>query len=291
MTRWFHRLRPILVVLTGVVTLLLPLRAEAATSAEALFRQQPTTIEQGQVVEDAVVVGHDVTVDGEVSEVLLVINGDVHLSKNSRSGIVIDIGGVIRQDQGAHVNAVYHASLDTPFWNGALFGGTFMILIWFLMLAVSIGLVIVAILIGFAFRRQAETHLRYLDRSVRRVGMTGVFVSLAAAAISALLGVTVIGLPLAVFLVALYLCLGIIGFSIVSLWVGRLVQRNPSSSRPVWISSLIGASTIVAFSNIPFVGLLLFAILWLVGVGTATSWMADLWRRRTRKKKHSPDSI
>src|SRR5579875_1341153 len=262
-------------MLTLVVILMAVMTASQANGAtnneEAIVSQQATTIQKDQIVEDVVVLGHDVTVSGDVSEILVVIDGNIHLTSTSRTGIAVDLGGNIIQDTGAHVNAVYHASLTTPFWNGALFGGTFVLLLWVGMLAVSIGLVILSALICFAFRHQVNMSLRHIERSVRRTGMTGVFMSLGVLAIGTLCAVTMIALPLTGLLLILYLVAGVIGFSIVSLWIGKLAMRNSPAERPVWMLSLIGSSLMMAVTNIPFIGLLLFVVFWLVGVGAVTS--------------------
>lgn len=252
---------------------------------KAIISHQATLIQRGQVVEDVVVLGHDVVVAGDVSEILVVINGDIHLTSSSRTGIVIDLGGTVRQDVGAHVNAVYQSALSTPFWNGALFGGTFALVLWLGMLAVSIGLVILSVLLSYALRHQVKAPLSQIERSGRRVGMTGVFASLAILAMSALCAVTIVGLPLAGLLLLLYLTAGVVGFSIVALWLGKLALRHSPTERPVWLTSLIGASLLMAFTNIPFVGLVLFLISWLMGIGTITAWLADIWRLRRGRKK------
>lgn len=256
--------------------------AYAATYREAIVSQQTTTVPRGQFVEDVVVLGHDVTVSGDVSEILVVIDGNIHLTSTSRSGIVVDLGGRIRQDPGARVNAVYHVSLMTPFWNGALFGGTFVLLLWAAMLALSIGLVILSVLVCFALRHQIHAPLHSIEQSVRRVGVTGVLTSVVVLAISTLLAVTILGLPLTGLFIILYAVAGVIGFSIVSLWIGKLAMRNSPMERPVWVLSLIGSGLMMAVTNIPFIGILLFAIFWFVGVGAVTSWSFNVWKARKK---------
>lgn len=254
-----------------------PAHAQTRT-IEALVRGQPTTISQNEVVEDVLVMGHNVTVEGRVTELLVVLDGDVHLTSTARTGIVVDIGGVIRQDRGAHVEGVYRLSLNAPFWNGTLFGLMVAFGLWAASLAVSVVFVLVAVLIaaGLAGRRLP---LASEDASVRRLGLLGVFMTLAVLSVVSLLGMTVIALPLAGIVLAAYVVAGVVGLSAVSLWVGRLVMRG-EESRPTWALSLAGAGLMAAFMNIPLIGIVLLCLFWLIGVGCVTQVL--LRRRRSR---------
>lgn len=287
MSKAWYRVGVFLISLCLVVILLLPNSvASAATQRKTLLAKQDTTIRQGQVVEDVLVLGHDVTVSGDVSEILVVIDGNVHLTSTSRTGIVVDLGGTILQDKGADVNAIYRAALHTAFWNGVLFGGSFALLVWAGLLAGGIGLIILSVLICVGLRKYVQTPLHQIERSVRRVGVTGILVSLAATATSSLFAVTIVGLPLAATILVLYLVAGVIGFAISSLWLGKLATRNSFTvDQSIWIMSLLGSSLIVAFTFIPFIGLLLFCIFWLIGVGAVTSWLNELWSSRQQKKR------
>lgn len=273
-------------LIVGMMSVMVPSVACAATTRqEALISHNNTVIPKGQTVEDVLVLGHDVTVAGDVSRILVVIDGNIHLTSTSRTDIVVDLGGVIQEDSGALVNALYHAPLVTPFWNGALFGGTLLLLVWAGMLAVSIGFVILSGLICLGFRSRVDAPVQLIQQSVSRVGMTGVLMTLLVLAISALGAVTIIGLPVTAFLLILYALVGVVGFSFVSLWIGKLTMRNSSKDRPAWMLSSIGSSLIMTFTNVPFVGYLLFCIFWLIGVGTITAWTSELWKMRKGRRE------
>lgn len=255
------------------------------TNKQAIVSRDSTAIGRNQTVEDVLVIGNDVTVAGDVSEILVVLDGNVHLKSTARADIVVDLGGTIRRDDGARVNAVYHASLDTPFWNGTMFGIAMALLMWVAMLAVAICLVGLSVLLCLAFRRSVQVPLGYVERSVRRTGLTGVLMSLAFMGIGAVTAMTIVGLPITVVLLVIYLMTGIVGFSIVSLWIGRLALRHSARLPANWLVVLLGASLITAFTMIPFVGLLLFLLLWLVGIGTATGWAVQSWKSRWMRRR------
>lgn len=260
---------------------------DAADREHAVVSQQDTVIRRGQVVEDVLVLGGNATVAGHVTDILVVINGNVHLTPTATTGIVVDLGGTVQQDTGARVEAVYHLSLSTPFWSGALFGSTFIALLWVGMLALSIGLMLLAIMIAFGLRHQIAAPVKHIERSVRRVGLTGVLMTFAVLAMSALCAVTIVGLPVTAVILCLYLATGAIGCAVVSVWIGKLATRHWPSERSIWMLALIGSSLMMAFTNIPIIGALLFGLLWLIGVGSVTAWGSDAWKARRTSGKLS----
>lgn len=257
--------------------------AMAAVRSEVLIRHAGTTIPPGQIVENVLILGHNVTVAGDVSQILVVLDGDVHLTRTSLTGIVVDLGGKIYQEQGARVNSMYQVKLHTPFWNGTLFGGMFSLLLWAALLIVEMCIVILSLLINYVLRNHLSEPLRLLEQSVRRAGLTGGLLSIAVLAIGALGAVTIIGLPIAGLLLVLYLIAGVVGVSLITYWVGTLALRYSPRTYPLWQSTLIGAGLLMSASSIPYIGLLLFLIAWIVGIGTLTLWWRNLWKSRHQK--------
>ena len=259
----------------------------AYRSAHTIVSQQPTTISNKEVIDDALVLGHNVHVTGVVNEALVVINGDVHLASTARADVVVDLGGHVYSEPGAHVNEMIHLSLSTPFWNGAMFGGVAVLLIWCGTFLVSLGLVLVLVAIAWGLRTHAEKPLETLERSVRRAGFAGLLTSVLTVAVSGLLVMTLIGIPIAAILVFFYWVLGIIGLSVVSIWVGRLFFRERLRDCSYWIHALAGASLLMAFCNIPLVGYVLFFIIWMIATGVSVIWCWRLWVSRRKRGKTS----
>jgi hypothetical protein len=250
----------------------------ANRSEEAMMSHHDTTIHQGQQIEDVLILGHNVTVSGEVSQILVVLNGNIHLTSTSRSGIVVSLGGTIQQDAGAHVNAIYRASLVTPFWDGTLFGGVFVFFLWASMLGVSLGLILTSALFALILQRRMSGWLAQVEQSLRKTGIIGFLTSLIVLALACLCAVTVVGLPIAGILLFVYIFAGLMGFSVISLWVGKLSLRNRGKDRADWLYCLIGATVLIAFFNIPIIGLLLFFVSWLVGVGAMVGGSIQGWQ-------------
>ncbi len=252
----------------------------AATRGSKVVSNQSTNIPKGTVVEDAVVLGHDVTVSGTVSEILVVVNGNVHLSSSAKTGIIVDIGGIVTEDTGANTEGMYQLSLGSHFWNGVLFGALCAFFVWVGMLAASIAGVLVSVLLSFALRNRVKMPLATVERSARRTGLIGLFVTAAVIAVSALFALVDIGIPIAVLILLLYVFAGVIGFSIVSLWIGKLITQRTRVDKPDWLNALIGASAIIISANIPVIGLVLFSVFWLIGIGAITIWIPNLRHKK-----------
>ncbi|SIS49665.1 hypothetical protein SAMN05421799_10123 [Alicyclobacillus vulcanalis] len=269
-------------VIAALVALSLAAPAVAQASAvsnQGLIRTGATDVLPGQSVGDIIVVGHDLTIGGTADHVL-VVNGNVDLLPSARVDTVIDLGGEVRTLPGATVHKLLHATLGNPFWSGAIVAGLGALLMWMGMLAAGIVLTAILTVIAAALRESIEVPLAELEKSARRAGLSGVFVTLAVLALSGLLAATLVGIPVAVVCLALYAVGAIVGLSVVSVWLGRMIAGR-DRVRDVWKAALAGVSFIVAFSSIPIIGQILFLVLWLAGVGVTAEW---LWRWRHRRK-------
>ncbi|RIV29209.1 hypothetical protein D2Q93_01155 [Alicyclobacillaceae bacterium I2511] len=241
----------------------------------------PTVIPQGKVIDHVVVVGHNAIVNGQVTDTVLVIDGDLLLGAHSNTDLVIDLGGSIRTEPGAQTHAVYAVSMTSQFRNSLLVGGVLLLILWGAWVAFSVVLVTLPIGGVFIFRPWLEVPLGQLRQSVHRSGWIGLLLSLVFLAIMTLLSVTLVALPVAVVFAVLYLVFGIMGWTAVSLWMGKLILRHrpQAQSQSRWQEALIGAAVAMMLTNIPVVGWLLFIMLWCIGVGAVTQWLMRLNQR------------
>jgi hypothetical protein len=281
MRKWHSQILVSIITLFMVVLMFSPVStANVIGHGKKVISQQETTIPKGTVVEDAIVLGHDVNVAGAVSEILVVVNGNVHLASTAKSGIIVNIGGIVTQDSGSSTEGIYQFSLGSHFWNGVLFGVVGAIFIWVGMLAVNIVGILLSVLLSSVLRTRTAVPLALLERSVRRTGLIGLLISIATFAACAVLAMVDIGIPLAILIFLVYVLLGIIGFSVISLWLGKLILRDKEAGKPTWLKNLIGASAIMVTANIPVIGLFLFSVFWLIGIGVITVWIPYLWRKK-----------
>lgn len=257
-----------------------PVVAQASVVAnQGLIRTSATDVLPGQSVGDIIVVGHDLTIAGTADHVL-VVNGNVDLLPTAHVDTVIDLGGEVRTLPGATVHKLLHATLGNPFWSGAIVASLGALVAWMGLLVAGVILTALLTVIAAALRESIAVPLAELEKSARRAGLSGVFVTLAVLALSGLLAATLVGIPVAVACLALYAIGAMVGLSVVSVWLGRMIVGR-DRAQEVWKAALAGVSFMVAFSSIPIIGQILFLVLWLAGVGVTAEW---LWRWRHRRK-------
>lgn len=259
-----------------------PVQAYADTGRDVVS-QQSVSIPRGEIAEDVLVFGNNATISGTVTGTLVVISGNIHLNSTARTDIVIDLGGHLTQDPGAHANAVYTLAFSQPFINSITVGSALVVAIWAMRLALSAALVAFPVVLALIFRSRLEHPVSYLERSVRRAGLTGILTSVIFIALSVITAITIIGLPVTAIMLLVYAIIGLVGFTCISVWLGRVTNFGGIQERPIWLQTLIGATFVMAFGNIPLVGPILLIIAWLAGVGAVTTWIWQGWQSRKRR--------
>jgi cytoskeletal protein CcmA (bactofilin family) len=98
----------------------------------------------------------------------------------------------------------------------------------------------------------------------------------------ALLAVTLVGLPLALIGLGVYLFALYAGGIAVAALVGRtLVDVEPGSARSFALALLLGLLVVGVLGHLPFLGVLVQAIVILTGVGLLVGRAREVWRIRT----------
>lgn len=253
-----------------------------------LIRHADTVISPSQTVEEVVVVGHNVTVQGRVTDNLIVINGNVYLTKTAKTGLILDIGGQVTSEPGAKVQNMVSLWFKGPFQNSLAVGSVGMLLVWALRVVVSVLLLAIPVVISFFIKPWQGVMMNSLRDSARKAGFAGLLTTVLALGLGMLFAITVIGIPIAVFVFVVYVFLGLIGLSLVSVWIGEFATRGQLDEKPKWLQSLIGATFLMAFSNIPLFGPLLLMVVWLLGNGAVSFFVMEKireWRKLRKLKK------
>ncbi|MDD9268518.1 hypothetical protein ACFPES_15880 [Paenibacillus sp. GCM10023248] len=250
--------------------------------AKGIFDHQDTVIPPNQTVDDVIVIGGDATILGNVSDAVIVINGGVELKSSARvDGFVLVIGGNVRQEKGAVVkDEVMNFSFDTSTQNSLFVGGGLIVGTWLTQLAISILLVLLSVLTVFVSKGRMVAVIERARRAPGSLISIGFFSSLILSALSVLLLVTIIGIPLAVVIILFIAVAFIYGLAVLSLLVGSNLQMT--KGRSDWLIALTGASVIVSFINIPLIGALIFLVIVLFSTGIMTMLIRDKWRKKRR---------
>lgn len=273
-----------------------PTTAEAASLTfpdGTLVKSANTVINPKQRVEEVLVIGHDVTVYGRVSDNLVVLNGNVQLRPGASVGLVLDIGGRVDVATGASTKDVVSIGYRGPFQNSLAVGAAGLTLWWMIRITLSAALVAVPVVGSLLLRPWLSEAVDYLRSSARRSGVAGLLSTAIFVGVGLLFAISMIGLPLAALDFVVYAVAGALGLSVVSFWIGGMVTREFSGDRttefgrfrPDWMKALFGATFIMAFSNVPLFGPLLLLVLWMLGLGTISLWLVSKWRFRRSARK------
>jgi hypothetical protein len=240
------------VVLTGQLLV----QGDRTVDTAVIFNG-PATIE-GTVQEDLFVLNGDTEISGTVNGDVVVINGDVTVRSSAEIGGDLVTRGTPQVEEGATIRGS-RSNVVTKFdFEMAGFAGRFA---WWLGYTVSV-LILGLLLLAFA---------PYLDEAVvetirGRLGSSigwgvALFFLLPIAAV--ILLVTVVGIPLGLFLLFALALIYTIGYTVATHGVGRLVMR--SSSR--YVAFLIGLVILRALALIPVLGGLLWLLASVWGLG------------------------
>lgn len=272
---------------SSFILLLFLLATPAHTSAAAIFEHQNTVIPIDQTVDDVYVVGGDTEIGGHVAGIVVVINGNLHITSSARiDGMIVVVGGEVNQESGATIgDDVYNLSLDEPTQNSLLIGGGLTLGLWIVQLGIVILLIVVPTLISFLGRKKMTIFItRFSATSWGRLLYMGLLCGLALTAISALLVITIIGIPILILVLLVYLIALCIGLTVISQRIGELLRT--SEGKPVWFNVMIGSILIAAIISIPVIGWIVLLMVSMTSLGVCVEWLAS--RRNKVKSSQKP---
>jgi hypothetical protein len=250
---------------------------------------------EGETAETAVVFDGDVLIDGTVAQTLVVFNGDTEITGTVGEDVIVFNGSVVlrsgsrvggdvvsRQapqiDDGATVvGSVDDLPTRWDFWD-ITFVGRFA---WWLAYSVST-LVLGLILLLLAPGLDPASIRALRDRLGGTIGF-GLLWLVLLPIVAVLLFVTIVGIPLGLFLLLALALVYSIGYVVGALALGRLVVKEPSSRYGAFLAGW-GALRILAL--VPFLG----GLAWLVGavLGLGTFWVASRGAPRESRPVATP---
>ncbi|SEB46094.1 hypothetical protein [Paenibacillus sp. GP183] len=255
----------------------------SSAMAKSIFEHQNTVIPANQTVDDVVIIGGDADILGTVNSSIIIINGNAHIHSSAHiDGFVLIIGGTLEQDTGAVItNDVINISFDDATKNSLLIGGGLVLGIWVVQLAGSLMMLLVPILM-FVFGKKGTADFveQYREVPPGRILYTGFFSGLILAAVTILLLLTVIGIPLILLVGLIVIVSFAFGLTALSHFLGERFQD--ASGKAGWIVAAIGAFVLMASVNIPFVGGIILLLMLLFSLGITTIWLVEKLRRRRK---------
>ena len=235
------------IVLTGSLAI-----ADDETVDTALIFDGPALVE-GTVRESLLVFNGDAEIVGTVEEDVIVFNGDLVVRSGAEVGGDLVTQGTPQVEEGATVRGDQSSVLTRFDVDMVGFAGRF---VWWIGYSVSV-LILGLLLLAFAPQLFPAVRDVARDQLGSSIGWgVGLFFLLPVGSI--LLLITVVGIPLGVFLMLALAFIYTVGYVIATLAVGSLIMRSSPSRYVVF---LVGWVVLRVLALIPFVG----GWLWFLG--------------------------
>ena len=285
MRRWFPRSVGLAAILGLSLVILAPGAVaqdqDGADSDDHVILTGGLVVPAGETAKTAVVFNGDVLIDGTVSETLVVFNGRTEITGTVGEDVVVFNGSVVLRS-GARVEGDVVSRQSPQIEEGATVGGsvdnlptrwdywdiTFVgRLGWWLAYTVST-LVLGLVLLMLARGLDPASVRALRDRLGATIGF-GLLWFVLLPIVAVLLFVTIVGIPLGLFLLFGLGLVYSIGYVVGALALGRLVVKEPTSR---YLAFLAGWGALRVLALVPFLG----GLAWLVGtvLGLGTLWVA-----------------
>ena len=238
----------------------------------------------GRVSADVVALGGDITVSGEVESNVVAIGGNLILKSSARiAKDAVCIGGKLRKEEGAQVAGdevninpfkfpcLRKAAL-CPLGIGGL-GGLLGLLGWFkifsLVTKFLAELVLSVLLVAF-LPRPLSVIRDSLKKSWWKTLLLGILVLVCAFPLMALVGITIVGLPLIPVIAVVLAVAGLLGRVSIFFLIGEKLGRafNPKFSSSM-LAVIMGVIALNLVELVPVLGPIIYALVLTFGLGAA----------------------
>jgi hypothetical protein len=238
-------------------------------------------VPEGETVENAVIFNGTAVIDGTVAESLVVFNGRTEITGTVDEEVVVFNGDVVLRS-GARVGGDVISLEDPQIEEGATIGGSIDDLArrwdfyditfagrfaWWLAYTASTLMLGVALLL--LARGLDPASIRALRERLGAMIGFGLLMLVLLPIVAALLFVTIVGIPLGLFLLLALALVYSIGYVVGALVLGRLVIKEPTSR---YLAFLVGWGALRVVALVPFLG----GAAWLAAtvLGLGTLWVA-----------------
>jgi hypothetical protein len=279
--RWFRQSCSVGVFLfLGFVTLAPEAVAQDEDGADADDQIVVTgrlVVPEGETVQTALIFNGNAVIDGTVGESLVVFNGRTEITGTVDEDLVVFSGDVVLRS-GARVGGDVISLEDPQIEEGATIGGSVDDLArrwdfyditfagrfaWWLAYTVStLVLGVVLLLLARGLDPASVRALR--DRLGASIGF-GLLVFVLLPIVVVLLFVTIVGIPLGLFLLLALALVYSIGYVVGALALGRLFVKEPTSR---YLAFLVGWGTLRVLALVPFLGGFAWFVATVLGFGT-----------------------
>jgi uncharacterized RDD family membrane protein YckC len=283
---------------------------------QAVRLWQDFVLREKETARDVVVISGSTTISGTVSADVVAVLGPVRLEKTARVHNLIAVASDVTVVEGARVDhdfVVIGGAADLPasFYPGGehvAIGNAWISarlrdlapwltygLLWGRLIVVSIGwvwwFVAVALILTLAVNLVLHKPVGQTADTLasRPAGsfVTGLLMLLLTGPVAVLLAATLIGLAVVPFLLCAVVLAWIVGKVAVARWIGRTILGHGSEDTQLesLIAVLVGFAAICLLYAVPIVGLMTWALIGVLGLGSATLTVTAALRRERAKRR------
>jgi len=241
--------------------------------ADAIVTQvggYPITVPEGHSVETVLSVGTDARIAGNVSDAVLVINGNVYLEPTAQVDLVVDLGGhVYNSALKSPKTGVFEINFSEKLVNDSLLGGVILLGIWALRVVVSLLGIVCFTGLGYFMRNRLSSSENLLSTSFLRLFGIGTAFVMLLLSFAVLLTLTVFGIPLAALIIFLGIVIAVLGLIPVIQFIGTKVLSSRILEYPAITRWFAQSLLFVALVSLPLIGLVFLIVMGLTGLGLA----------------------
>lgn len=296
--------------LSGIPAQAQEVRVDANFTNPAVRVLQSYTLAAGETVNGVLVIANDATIAGHVEGDVLVVLGEAQLASTAVvDGSFVVVGGAGRIAEGAQVHGDVFALGGLDSAPGFSAGGSQVVVgtatlgsrlrgvvpwvtrglllgrpivpdlpwVW----TVAAVFFFLNLILNWLLDKPVRASAAALDATPLSAFATGLLAMLLAGPLSAILAISVIGIAVIPFLICALVLGSLIGRIAFARWLGMSIvhQRDAASRAQSLRSFLIGSATMCVAYVIPVLGLVMWAMAAVFGLGGATQAFARAYRR------------
>ena len=273
-------MRRVMIALFGAF-LLLFCGFHSTAFASSIISKQATVVPQDKQVDNVIVYGKDVQVNGHVKTAVIVVDGNLLINKHAKlDGYVLVLGGDIDQEEGADApEDVFQLNFNDRSLNSMLLGGLTVAGYSVIKLLVTLLLLLITFLIGYLGEQKVFQVSETFRTRFGRVFLIGTVVSTLLLFLISLLVLSIFGIPVVIVLMIPCFIFWFITIAALGQMVGY--QLSETSERPVWATLLVGLVILVSLLNFPMLGFIFVLVSVIISNGYMVEWMINQFRKRT----------
>jgi hypothetical protein len=241
------------------------------------LNEKKTVLPANEKVDNVIVLGHDIVINGKVDISAIVINGNLKIAKTARiNGIVLVINGSVIQEPGSFVKEnILAFKFEDDTMNHFLIAASLLIGSWLIRFILSVAIVLLSVLIGLLLKNKGEQSFSLLKDQTGKMLLVGAIASFVIIGIILLLIITVIGIPIAIILAIPPFIFFLIGLSMIGRMIGENLLLKFKTTN--WIILLTGSFVLVSLFNFPFFGWIIMLCVFWISTGLMIMWMRNKW--------------